>query len=230
MKNKIKSICLSKTNILSVSFSIFFFLKDIEEVITGFASHLFLIGLSIIVLIGLLIINLFIIKNKNENAAVGDNTEIGNPNEDIDGINPNRGFQEDASSKNIKLSVAKIVFAIILFLALMTLGSLYYVKNMGVYYVVLKNDLTAKEAENLMKSTNNSYEFSTNGLSTRILPLTNHKYELILRNGYINEYKADSDLEKVKSLKLAFLPYKVGPTKGVYYSQKIKYLQHHIFN
>jgi hypothetical protein len=229
MKNKIKSICLSKTNILSVSFSIFFFLKDIEEVITGFASHLVLIGISIIVLIGLLIINLFMTKTKNVNAAASANTEIINPNENLV-QNNDGGFQEDVSSKNSKIRLAKVLFSIILFFALMTLGSLYYVKNMGVYYVVLQNDLTQQEAENLMQTTNKSYEFSTHGLSTRVLPLTNNKYELILRNGYIDEYKADSDLEKVKSLKLAFIPYKVGPQKGIRYSQKIIYLQHYIFN
>lgn len=229
MKNKIKSICLSKTNILSVSFSIFFFLKDIEEVITGFASHLVLIGISIIVLIGLLIINLFMTKTKNVNAAASANTEIINPNENLV-QNNDGGFQEDVSSKNSKIRLAKVLFSIILFFALMTLGSLYYVKNMGVYYVVLQNDLTQQEAENLMQTTNKSYEFSTHGLSTRVLPLTNNKYELILRNGYIDEYKADSDLEKVKSLKLAFMPYKVGPQKGIRYSQKIIYLQHYIFN
>ena len=229
MKNKIKSICLSKTNILSVSFSIFFFLKDIEEVITGFASHLVLIGISIIVLIGLLIINLFMTKTKNVNAAASANTEIINPNENLV-QNNDGGFQEDVSSKNSKIRLAKVLFSIILFFALMTLGSLYYVKNMGVYYVVLQNDLTQQEAENLMQTTNKSFEFSTHGLSTRVLPLTNNKYELILRNGYIDEYKADSDLEKVKSLKLAFIPYKVGPQKGIRYSQKIIYLQHYIFN
>ena len=229
MKNKIKSICLSKTNILSVSFSIFFFLKDIEEVITGFASHLVLIGISIIVLIGLLIINLFMTKTKNVNAAASANTEIINPNENLV-QNNDGGFQEDVSSKNSKIRLAKVLFSIILFFALMTLGSLYYVKNMGVYYVVLQNDLTQQEAENLMQTTNKSYKFSTHGLSTRVLPLTNNKYELILRNGYIDEYKADSDLEKVKSLKLAFIPYKVGPQKGIRYSQKIIYLQHYIFN
>ena len=229
MKNKIKSICLSKTNILSVSFSIFFFLKDIEEVITGFASHLVLIGISIIVLIGLLIINLFMTKTKNVNAAASANTEIINPNENLV-QNNDGGFQEDVSSKNSKIRLAKVLFSIILFFALMTLGSLYYVRNMGVYYVVLQNDLTQQEAENLMQTTNKSFEFSTHGLSTRVLPLTNNKYELILRNGYIDEYKADSDLEKVKSLKLAFIPYKVGPQKGIRYSQKIIYLQHYIFN
>ena len=229
MKNKIKSICLSKTNILSVSSSIFFFMKDIKEVITGFASHLFLIGISIIVLIGLLIINLFMTKTKNDNAAAITNTEIINTNENLVQKNDG-GFQEDASSKNSKLRLAKVLFSMILFFALMTLGSLYYVKNMGVYYVVLQNDLTKQEAENLMQTTNKFYEFSKHGLSTRILELPNDKYELILRNGYIDEYKADLDLEKVKSLKLAFIPYKVGPQKVANYSKKIRYLQHHIFN
>ena len=74
MKNKIKSICLSKTNILSLSFSIFFFLKDIKEVITGFASHLILIGLSTIVLIGLLIINLFLTKSNEKNIESNSST------------------------------------------------------------------------------------------------------------------------------------------------------------
>ena len=222
MKNKIKAICLSKTNILSVSFSIFLFLKDIKEVITGFASHLFLIGISIIVLIGLLLINLFLTKSKNN--------EIPNDSiPDFEIINPNK-IQTNTPPQNNKIIIAKFIFAIILFFTLMTLGSLYYVKNMGVYYVVLKNDLTKQEAEHLMKRNNNSSEFTNHGLSTRILELHNDKYELILRNGYINEYKADLDLEKVKSLKLEFKPYKVGPQKVANYFKKIKYLQNDIFN
>lgn len=222
MKNKIKSICLSKANILSVSLWFFCFLKDIKEVITGFASHLFLIGLSIIVLIGLLLINLFLNKskdNKIQNDSFAD-SEI---------INPNK-IQTNTPPINNKIIIAKFIFAIILFFTLMTLGSLYYVKNMGVYYVVLKNDLTMQEAVYLMKRNNNSSEFNNHGLSSRILELHNDKYELILRNGYINEYKADLDLEKVKSLKLEFKPYKVGPQKVANYFKKIKYLQNDIFN
>lgn len=224
MKKKIKSICLSKTNILSVSFSIFFFLKDIKEVITGFASHLFLIGLSIIVLIGLLFINLFLIKtkdNKIENTVSSD-TEIINLNENK--------IQTNTPPKNRNIILAKIIFAIILFFTITTLGSLYYVKNMGVYYVVLKNDLTKKEAVHLMERTNKSSEFTTHGLSSRILKLPTDKYELILRNGYINEHKADFDLEKVRSLKFVFKPYKVGPQKVANYFKKIRYLQNDIFN
>jgi hypothetical protein len=224
MKNKIKSICLSKTNILSISSAFFFFLIDIKQVITGFASYLYEIGVFIIVLVGLLIINLLMTKTKNDNNenTSSANTAIINSKE--------KSVQTNTSHKNRNIILAKIVFSVILFVALMTLGSLYYVKNMGVYYVVLKNDLTKQEADNLMKSTNNSYEFSTHGLSSRVLELPNDKYELILRNGYINEYKAVSDLEKVKSLKLVFKPYKVGPQYVANYFKKIKYLQHDFFN
>lgn len=224
MKNKIKAICLSKTNILSVSFSIFLFLKDIKEVITGFASHIILIGLSIIILIGLLLINLFLNKSKEKNIESNSSAydEKINQKENIS--------QSNTSLKNSKTIFAKIIFATILFFTLMTIGSLYYVKNMGVYYVVLENNLTEKEAIDLMKSTNNSSEFSSNGLSSRILELPNDKYELILRNGYINETKADSDLQKVKSLQLKFKPYKIGPQKVANYFKKIRYLQNDIFN
>jgi len=224
MINKIKAICLSKINILSLSFTIFLYLKDFKEVITGFASHLFLIGISITVLIGLLIINFFLTKskdNKIESTSIA-KAEIININEKV--------YTTNTHQKNSKTFFAKIIFATILFFTLMTIGSLFYVKNIGVYYVVLKDDLTEKEAIYLKENTNNSYEFSSNGLSSRILKLPNNKYELILRNGYINESKADSDLEKVKSLKLEFKPRKVGPQKVANYFKKIKYLQNDIFN
>jgi hypothetical protein len=224
MKNKIKAICLSKTNILSVSFSIFLFLKDIKEVITGFASHIILIGLSIIILIGLLLINLFLTKSKENNIESNSsaNVEIIYQKENLS--------QSNTSLKSSKTIYAKIIFATILFFTIMTIGSLYYVKNMGVYYVVLENNLTEKEAIDLMLSTNNSAEFSSKGLSSRILVLSNDKYELILRNGYINETKADLDLEKVKSLQLKFKPYKIGPQKVANYFKKIIYIQNDIFN
>jgi hypothetical protein len=224
MKSKLKSICLSRTNIFSVSLSIFLYLKDIKEVITGFASHLLLIGLSVIVLIGLLLINLFLTitkDNKTKNASVED-TEIKN-------LKANQALT-NTPNKGSEMILAKFIFAIILFFAIMTTGSLYYVKNMGVYYVVLKNDLRKQEAINLMANTNSSDEFITHGLSSRILELPNDKYELILRNGYINEDKADLDLEKVKSLNSVFQPYKIGPQKVANYFKKIKYLQNDIFN
>jgi len=172
----------------------------------------------------LLIIHLFLTKSKKNNIENNSsaNVEIINQKENIS--------QSNKSLKSSTTIFAKIIFATILFFTLMTIGSLYYVKNMGVYYVVLENNLTEKEAIDLMERMNNSSVFSSNGLSSRILELPNDKYELILRNAYINEDKADSDLEKVKSFQSQFKPYKVGPQKVANYSKKIRYLQNDIFN
>lgn len=202
-----------------------------EEAITSFASHLFLIGISIFVLIGLMMINLLMTENQNAKTTEFENIHEINQKSNL--VQTKYGvvqYNSSSTSTINKLRSAKILFSIILFFALMTLGSLYYVRNMGVYYVVLQNDLSPQKADYLMQTTNKSFESSGLGLSTRILELPNYKYELILRNGYISEQKADSDLEKVKSLKLAFVPYKVGPQKVANYFRKIKYIQHHIFN
>lgn len=227
MKNKIKAICLSKTNILSVTFSILLFLKDIKELITGFASHIILIGLSIIVLIGLLLINLFLTKSKENNIESNSsaNVEIKNQKENIS--------QSNTILKSSKTIFTKIIFATILFFTLMTIGSLYYVKNMGVYYVVLKNNLSMEQAKNLKEKTNSSSEFAEQGLSTRFIPnpQKNGKYELILFNGYINENKAEVDLKKVKSMKTDFNPHRTDkPQYVANYFRKLWYLQNDIFN
>ena len=103
MINKIKAICLSKTNILSLSVTIFLYLKDFKEVITGFASHLFLIEISITVLIGLLLINLFLTKSKDNNieSSSSANAEIINVKENV--------YQTNTHQKNSKTFFAKII-------------------------------------------------------------------------------------------------------------------------
>lgn len=215
---------MSKTNILAVSLSTFAFLKDIQELITGFALHLILVGISIIVLIVLLLINLFISKSKGNDL---EKTER-NKNEKI--YQHENSNSINVSPKNSVSLFPKIIFSIILFFMLMTLGSLYYVKNMGVYYIVLKNDLTMEQSQDLKEKTNSSTDFMKHGLSSRFIPNGSGKYELILFNGYINDFKADSDLEKVKSMNLGFQPYRVGPQYVANYINKIRYLQNGIFN
>ena len=224
MKEKIKSICLSKSNFIALSLSLFAFLKDFQELITSFASHLLLVGISIIFFVVLLVINLFLSKNKSS----------GTKDEERKNSVKTHQYRDSKNAFNLsnkRISIfPKIIFSCILFFTLMTLGSLYYVKNLGVYYVVLKNDITLNEAIQLMDETNNSSGFSQLGLSSRILELGDNNYELILFNGYINENKADIDLEKIKSIKTDFKPYKVGPQNVANYFKKIKYLQNDIFN
>ena len=224
MKDKIKSICLSKTNILAVSFSTFAFLNDLQELITNFASHLILVGLAIIVLIILLSINLILSNRKVNNTENAVSVKINKSNEH--GNSSNRHISHKTSTSIFN----KIIFSSVLFFTLMTLGSLYYVKNMGVYYVVLKNNLTLEEAKYLKEKTNSSTEFVEHKLSTRILEVGGGKHELVLFNGYIIEQKANSDFELVMSMRLGFEPYKLGPQHVANYFKKIRYLQNDIFN
>lgn len=224
IKAKVKSLCLSKTNIFAVSLSSFAFLKDIQELITNFASHIFLVVLSVVLLIVLLLINMFLTNSKVNNSI--DAITSGNIISSEDVISKNQ-----KSINEVSISIfSKILFSSILFISLMLLGSLFYIKNMDVYYVVLKNNLTEKEAVSLKDKTNSSKVFIEHGLSTRILKIKEGKRELILYNGYINVQKANADLELVKSMNLGYKPYKVGPQKIANYFQKIKYIQNDIFN
>lgn len=227
MISKLKSICLSKTNIVAVSLSTFAYLKDLKELITSFASHLVLIGLTLFVLVSLLLVNLFMTKsanNENENAEKVEN----NTNQNISGFSNAQEIYLPPERGNSFLP--KLLFSSILFIVLMVIGSLFYVKNMGVYYVVLKNNLTEKEAIYLKSKINNSAEFSNNGLTSRFIPIGKERFELILFNGYINESNANSDLEKVKSIAPEFSPYKVGPQDVANFYKKLRYLQNDIFH
>jgi hypothetical protein len=225
MKSKIKAICLSKTNILAISLSTFAFLKDIQELITNFASHLLLVLLTVILLITLLSINLYLSNRKGGN---GEYIDISTGNNKANEFEyPRAEYHLGASRMSI---LPKIIFSGILFIILMTLGSLYYIKNMGVYYVVIKNNLALEEAIDLQQKFNSSSDFVGEGLSTRILNVGGNKHQLILFNGYISEQKAYSDLAKIKNTSLLLKPYKVGPQYVANYYKKVRYLQNDIFN
>jgi hypothetical protein len=227
MKIKILSICKSKANILSVSLSIFLFLKDINEVITGIASHAILIGLSIAILISLLIINLS--STKSEADIVDDNLS-----EDVEKSKHKKNIALLKKQQDTKTTFfTKIIFATLLFFTLMTIGSLYYIKNLGVYYVVLQNDLSFNQAKILKDETNCTDEFIEQGLSTRFIadPRKKGKYELILFNGYINESKAETDLKKLRSIKTNFHPYRTEKPQFVpNFFRKLWYIQNDIFH
>lgn len=224
MRDKIRNICLSKVNILAVALSTFAFLKDIQELITSFASHLVVVGLTVLVLISLLLINLFLSKSdigESEDELIVDNKSTNN--------NYKPSVLNNPSKKYMSL-FPKIIFSSIIFFTLMTAGSLYYIKNMGVFYVVLKSDLTKRDAIWYKELTNKSAEFVQQGFSSRFIPIANGKYQLILYNGYVNENRANADLEKVQAMKMGLNPYKIGPQNVASYFKKVKYLQHHVFN
>lgn len=226
MIDKIKTLCLSKTNIFAVAISSFAFLKDLQELITSFASHLKLVIISAIFLLGMLAINLIVSNKKQRKISNGINSiddELKNNNILIG--------EDNLKEQKKSLIIPKIIFSILLFLMLMTLGSLYYIKNMGVYYVVLQNNLTMEKAVALKKKTNNSEAFINQGLSTRILNTGMGMTELVLFNGYISNDNANEDLDKINSMNLGFKPYTVESKYDVTnFRKKIKYLQYNILN
>lgn len=226
MKDKIKAICLSRNNILSASVTLFLFLKDVQEVITGFATHLFLIVLSISILFVLLGINFYL--TKSGDLVLDNHSDAKTVNRlQFDNADP-----EGRYGRKNGMMFSKVIFSIILFITLTTIGSLYYIKNIGVYYVVLNNKLTIEQASKLKYELNSSEEFTSRKLSTRVIPNPEKKglYELILYNGYINENKAEADLTMIKSMKLDFQPYKTESQFVANFFKKVWYLQNDIFN
>jgi hypothetical protein len=226
MIRKLKKICVSKANIFAVSLSLFALLKDFHELITGFASHLIILAITIIILFILLIVH-FSMDGKHEEVSNPKSESENNGKFDIRENNQKRWDFSKFSS-----FFSKLLFSGLLFFISMGLISLYYVKKLDVYYVVLANNLTEKEARKIMLQTNSSEIFNQLNLSTRYIPMPvgNEKYELILYNGYVSPQKADKDLEKVKSIQNRFNPYRVGPQKTPSFLKKIKYLQKNLFS
>jgi hypothetical protein len=216
--SKIKEISSSKLNVLSISLAVFGHLMDLQELIASFASHLIIILIVIVVSIGLLAMNSFFL-NRSDNLVVKDDVLS----------EENSSYNKGEGSKWNWSIYSKIIFSILIFVGVMTMGSLYYLKNKGVYYVVLQKDLTLDEAIRLKKRYNNSIGFEKNELDTRILEIGKGNYELILNNGYFSPEKAKSDLSKVNGMSLGLKPYTVGPNYGANFIQKIKYFQRDIF-
>lgn len=223
MLEKIKSYFLSKTNIISISLSTYAFLSDIQDVITGFASRLYFVAISLFVLIAGLIIHLKMTSKEEK-----DNEHIDSSVNLINEDSPNNYSSLKPTQKLTLFS--KIIFATILFITIMTLGSLNYIRNLGVYYVVIEKGLTKNQAINLNQELNSSSHFKDAGISTRFIEIKDGKYEIILYNGYISKSKANKELAKIKSLNLGLKPYRTGPQYVTNYFKKLKYLQYSYFN
>ncbi len=220
--DKIKAICFSKSNILVVVATCFAFLRDTKDLIINFASNLILILISLVVLVALFILH-YVFKNKNEESIQKTSESK------INHLN----LSKEKSSIFKRFSLSKAIFSFILFIMMMTAGSLYYIKNLDIYFVVLQKNLNIKQAGVLKAESNNSEAFKMIGLSTRVIEMREvGQYELILYNGYLSEEKAKIDLEKVKTVLSSskIKPYLVGPQRNLSLKKKIKYLQKHLFN
>jgi hypothetical protein len=192
-----------------------------QELITGFASHLLLVIITILILVAMLIINFFIKGKDQPMTEALLNKEHGDLNSPVN----------DKRKVATKTSLfPKLIFSSLLFTVIMAIGSLNYIKNMDIYYVVLKKDLTKMQALDFKNKFNQSKNFNKLNLWSRVIPIGNNNYEVILFNGYVSPKKATEDLKKVESATSEFKPYRVGPQKTPSFSRKIKYLQINLFN
>ena len=132
---KLKVLCLSKTNILTFAISTFLFLKDFEEVATNLNEHRVIFAICALILFVMLLIHLF-----SRQKVTGNEDTVSGSKLESNKIN---------LTTRLKNSVPKLVFSSFLLLFILMIGFVYYLKNMDVYYVVLKKDLTIEQAQQL---------------------------------------------------------------------------------
>lgn len=212
MIEKLKVLCLSKTNIITFIISTFLFLKDFEEVASDLNEHREIIAICAVILFVMLLIHLFSRQKATRNEET---TSV--PKLESNKIN---------LQTRLKNTVPKLVFSSFLLLVILMIGFVYYLKNRGVYYVVLKKDLTIEQAQLLKTSINGSKEFQTMHLKTKIIPIPNNQFEVILDQGYFRKNHAEEHIDKVIGLEMGLKPYLVGPQKVA----GIRKLKRYLFN
>ena len=210
---KLKVLCLSKTNILTFAISTFLFLKDFEEVATNLNEHRVIFAICALILFVMLLIHLF-----SRQKVTGNEDTVSGSKLESNKIN---------LTTRLKNSVPKLVFSSFLLLVILMIGFVYYLKNMDVYYVVLKKDLTIEQAQQLKTSINGSKEFQNIKLKTKIIEMpNNNQFEVILDHGYFGKKHAEQYIDKVIDLEMGLQPYIVGPQKVA----GIRKLKRYLFN
>jgi hypothetical protein len=168
-------------------------------VASGLNEHRVIIAICAVILLVMLLIHLFSPQKATSNEETTSLPKLENNKINL--------------QTRLKNTVPKLVFSSFLLLVILIIGFVYYLKNTGVYYVVLKKDLTIEQAQQLKTSINGSKEFQTMELKTKIIPIPNNQFEVILDQGYFGKKHAEEHIDKVIGLEMGLQPYLVGPQK-----------------
>jgi hypothetical protein len=233
LKNYLITILSSKTNIFSSCLALLFALLDIKGLINNFSANLVPIGIFLLVLIAGFIIHFLTtapVARKQHpitEEKIPDRTEYHSADSSGQG---SQTLQAVAQSR--KLWLPTILVSMIVFFAITTAGSIYYVRDADIYYVVLENGLTEQRAIQLKKRINELPGLGEAGLSTRIIehPKVHDKFELIIGRGYLAKEKANESLEKFRSFTSEFDAYVTGPQKIPFSYKKLKFIQNHFMD
>ncbi len=205
----------NKLTIFTAGFSVFTFLKDIEEVITHFFESLKYILFTFIILSIFLFYNFF--KNNKINNNTGNLSEFKN----LSKLNFISNFW-------IKISIFFCTsFVIIGFM------SFLFLKNYPIYYVKVKDFKNEKNAIEYMGYLNkkfidnNEYKIRARCLIKSNIPnkYPNGNYMITLNGGYLSKEKAEIKMKKAKKILGEEIKLTIpNPSKNISTRKKINYL------
>ena len=255
--HKVKAICLTKQNIVATSFTLALLFYDLKGFLAEISSNLYVIFIFFILLIIGLFVHFLLTRKKINHSEKDKTTTIDNtvPKENIPPQNqtqtsstnepnyyfplknkPPKGNVDHSSTPHVLIksknfsALTKIIFALLFSLGLLLTASLFYIKNAGIYYVVIKKDLSNEQANEIKNEFNANIKNREEKLALKVIPQrgTKDKWELILMPGLLTKAKADKQLLKFKYSNKQFDPYIVGPQKRVNFFRKLNYLQKHL--
>lgn len=211
----------NKLTFLTAGFSVFTFLRDIEDVITHFFENLKYLFIAFGLLLILLIYN-FLKGNAASKEKTTETKTFSNQS--------NPKITDKNLFNKISLKIA-IVFCTAFFI--FGLLSLSYIKNYPIYYIKVKAFKTESEAIDFMYKINNSFtEHSENNIKARCLTRSTNpnkysdgNYMVTLNGGYLSKTAANKKLIKARLILDDKINLTVtNPTRNISVIKKIKYL------
>jgi hypothetical protein len=211
----------NKFTFLTAGFSVFTFLRDVEDVITHFFQNL----KYLLIAFGFLSILLFYNFLKQRNQDINENCESKKVITKSIATQNNRSIFNTLSLKlAVLFCTAFLVFGVL---------SAYFIKNYPIYYVKVQVFKSEKEAIALMNKINESFtKHSEYKLRARCLTrssnptrFTDGNYMVSLNGGYLSEEKANKSIDRAKLvLDDQFNLYVTKPTRNISVIKKITYL------
>ena len=213
----------NKFTFLTAGFSVFTFLRDVEDVITHFFQNL----KYLLIAFGFLSILLFYNFLKQRNKDVNENCESKNDITKTKSI-ATQSNRSVFNTLSLKLAVlfctAFLVFGVL---------SVYFIKNYPIYYVKVQVFKSEKEAIAFMNAINESFsKHSEYKIRARCLTRSSNptkfqdgNYLVSLNGGYLSKEKANKSIDRAKLvLDDHFNLYVTKPTRNISVIKKITYL------
>jgi hypothetical protein len=222
----------SKINILLTSTTLFFHIFDIKGVIaTKFIEIFYVLILVILFGILLLMLHFFYTKKQVKAKTDADINNLANENNFTNSSDATQHILSKPKSVKSNYIFSKIVFALVISGVLLCAISVYKLRDLPIYYVVVKKNIEsldkAVKIKNEIGVINESLA-SADSYNVTILRQSKFRdlYLITINGGYLDQQKANEVLDNIKSscLKKGYRPYVSPPDKDAHPIKKIKYV------